>query len=87
MDTTAPIPADVFLDRVIAALAATDARELRKLEAAASGVAMPASRSEYMRKRATLAALLSATARNLRILRRAGFRVGSKQTAQPYEQI
>lgn len=70
MSTSAQIPADGFLDRVIAALTAVDAATLRQLEATASHVAAPASSAGYLAKHATLAALLEASARNLRLIRR-----------------
>lgn len=70
MSAPAQIPADGFLDQVIAALTAADAATLRQLEATATHVAAPANQSEYLQKHATLAALLEASARNLRLLRR-----------------
>jgi len=70
MSTPAQIPADGFLDQVIAALTAVDAAALRQLEATATHVAAPASPAGYLAKHATLAALLEASARNLRLIRR-----------------
>lgn len=70
MSTSAQIPADRFLDQVVAALIAAEAAALRELEAAAPHVAAPASPAGYLQKHATLAALLEASARNLRLLRR-----------------
>lgn len=64
-------PADYFLDQVITALAAADAPALRRLEAAAPMVAAPLNHARYTRNHAALTALLDASARNLRLLRRA----------------
>jgi len=76
----ADFPADDFLDDVIAALTISSAASLRRLESAAPGVAAPRSRVRYFEKQAVLAALLDATARNLRLLRRSG---RSARQAQP----
>jgi hypothetical protein len=70
MSAAAQIPADTFLDRVIHALTAVDSDTLRELESAAAHTAPPESLPGYLNKRATLAALLDASARNLRLLRR-----------------
>lgn len=70
MSTATQIPADTFLDRVISALTAADATTLRELESAAAHVVAPESLSGYLSKRDTLAALLDASARNLRLLHR-----------------
>ena len=75
----ADFPADDFLDNVIAALTASDAAALRRLESAAPAVAAPRSRAAYLRKRAAFAALLHATARNLRLLRRSAHSVSQRQ--------
>ena len=70
MSPPAQIQADTFLDQVIEALTAADAATLRRLEATATHVAAPASPAGYLAKRATLAALLEASARHLRLIRR-----------------
>ena len=70
MSTAAQISADTLLDRVIQALTAIDAATLGELESAAAHVAQPESLPGYLHKRAALAALLDASARNLRLLRR-----------------
>lgn len=70
MGIAAQISADTFLDRVIQALIAVDSTALRELESAAAHTAPPESLPNYLNKRATLAALLDASARNLRLLRR-----------------
>lgn len=80
MNPAIQIPADQFLDQAIAALIAADAAALRRLEAAASTVALPRNRIGYQARRATFAALLDATGRNLRFLRR----VSGKPTANIY---
>ncbi len=77
---TAQIPADQFLDQAIIALTAADASALRQLEGVAHTVAAPCNRAEYVVRRAVLAALLNATARNLRFLHR----VAGKQSSGFY---
>jgi hypothetical protein len=62
--------ADDFLDEAMMALIATDAARLRQLAVLAPAVAAPRSRAAYVRKHAAFAALLKASARNLRFLRR-----------------
>lgn len=71
MEAAAEIPADTFLDQAIAALIAADVSTLCRLEDAASTVAAPVSRARYLKNRDMFAALLEATGRNLRFLRRA----------------
>jgi hypothetical protein len=66
----AQIPADHFLEQAIAALTVADSSALRQLEASVLTVAAPRNRTAYAARRATFAALLDATARNLRFLRR-----------------
>jgi hypothetical protein len=80
MQTRDVKPADAFLDHIIAALTAADAATLRRLEAAASSITPPLNHAAYLEKRATLAALLAASARNLRFLRR----ITGKQSAILY---
>jgi hypothetical protein len=80
----AHIPADVFLDRVLIALAAADAAVLRELEDSVSTVAAPASRAEYTSKLAVFSALLGATARNLRILQRSSRRAAHLRASGLY---
>jgi hypothetical protein len=80
MNSAAPIPAENFLDEVIAALIASDVELLRQLEAAASTVAAPRNRTQYLKKLALFAELLGETARNLRFLRR----VTAKPSSGPY---
>lgn len=65
-----PVPADEFLDQVISALIRVDAATLQQLESLASGVAAPRNFERFVQNRAVFAALLDATARNLRLLRR-----------------
>ena len=85
MNASAQIPAnpggqisvDGFLDQVIAALTAADAATLRQLEATALHVGAPASPAGYLAKHATLGALLEASARNLRLIRRVTSRESS----------
>ncbi|MFZ0663295.1 MAG: hypothetical protein WAM66_11430 [Acidobacteriaceae bacterium] len=71
MKPAAEIPVDDFLDQALSALITTDASMLRRLESAAPTVAAPVSRARYLKDRDTFAALLEATGRNLRFLRRA----------------
>lgn len=80
MNPAIQIPADQFLDQAIAALIAADAATLRQLETAASTVALPRNRTGYQARRATFAALLDVTARNLRFLHR----VSGKPTVNIY---
>jgi hypothetical protein len=70
MAAVASIPADAFLDQVIRALTAADAAVLHDLESLAARLSPPADVAQYLKKRATLASLLNASARNLRLLRR-----------------
>lgn len=70
MNPAAEIPADIFLDQAIAALTAADAPALRRLEAAAPGLAAPRNREHFLIRHALFAALLESSARNLRLLRR-----------------
>lgn len=74
MNTLQNIPADQFLDEVIFALTFTDASALDRLEAAAPTIAAPADPVRYANQRAALAALLDASARNLRLMHRAAGR-------------
>ena len=76
MNTLQNIPADQFLDEVIFALTFTDASALGRLESVASEVAEPVDLVRYANQRAALAALLDASARNLRLMRRAAGRHG-----------
>lgn len=62
--------AEDFLDEAIAALTVSDVASLRRLETVAPTVAAPRSCTAYLNKRAVFAALLDASARNLRIFRR-----------------
>ena len=80
MNPAIQIPADQFLDQAIAALIAADAAALRRLEAAASTVALPRNRIGYQARCVTFAALLDVTARNLRFLHR----VSGKPTVNIY---
>lgn len=75
------IPADQLLNRVIAALTVGDAPGLRTLESLAPQATVPLSRARYVKQRAVYTALLAATARNLRVLRRAA---GRDSASGPY---
>lgn len=70
MKTGALIPADIFIDQVLASLVRADAAALHQLESAALTVAAPENPAQYPKKRAALAALIDATGRNLRFLHR-----------------
>ncbi|HTW44897.1 MAG TPA: hypothetical protein VMD58_05080 [Acidobacteriaceae bacterium] len=74
MNTSQNISADLFVDQVIVALTRADAAALGRLEAAAPSVSAPIDLLRYTSQRATLAALLDASARNLRLMRRAAGR-------------
>lgn len=63
-------PADIFLEEAIVALESADVSALGRLADGAAGVGMPESRRLYECNRDIFAALLEATARNLRLLRR-----------------
>lgn len=65
-----PIPADSYVDQVLSALTRGDAAALRRLESAASSVAPPLHPTRYVQQHSTLGALIDATARNLRFVRR-----------------
>lgn len=71
-NAAAPIPADLFLERVISALTAADAPELDQLGAAAPYIAAPCDPVRFVNRHAAFAALLDASARNLRLLGRIG---------------
>jgi len=71
MEIRAQIPADRFLDQAISALEAADASALDRLAGDVFSVAMPVNQAHYRRNRETFAALMEATGRNLRVLRRA----------------
>lgn len=66
----AGIPADVFLEQAMAALTAGSARDLHRLEKAVPHVSTPNNDAHFVRQHAAFAALLDASARNLRLLGR-----------------
>jgi hypothetical protein len=76
--------ADDLIDQVISALTVSDAAALSQLESAASSVAPPRRHAQYFQKRATFAALLDASARNLRLLRRFAHRGAQKPSPDVY---
>jgi hypothetical protein len=78
------LPADDFVNQVISALTVSDAAALHQLESAVSSIAPPRSRAQYLQKRATFAALLDASARNLRLLRHFAHRGAQKPAPDIY---
>ncbi|HTV04973.1 MAG TPA: hypothetical protein VME86_06355 [Acidobacteriaceae bacterium] len=78
MNALQPIPADLLLDKAILALTFADAAELNRLERIAPAVIAPVDEARCLNQRAVFAALLDASARNLRLLRRALGRRGAE---------
>lgn len=81
------IPVDELLFRAIAALSACDAAGLRALEALARQAASPLDGERCRKLHAIFAALLAATARNLRMARRASIRSGAANPYRPADSI
>ncbi|MGH9586278.1 MAG: hypothetical protein ACRD3F_04965 [Acidobacteriaceae bacterium] len=71
MDRKTQIPADQLLEEAITALVTVDAAALSRLADSVSNAAMPISQNGYRQNRDVFVALLDATGRNLRLLRRA----------------
>jgi hypothetical protein len=70
VNTMTKISAESFLDQAIQALTVVDAPALQRLESAAHTIAPPIDPTRYLKERAVFVALLGATGRNLRLLRR-----------------
>lgn len=73
------IPADQLQEATILALRMGDAATLESLVQAAAAAAAPEDMAKYGSQRAVLAALLEASARNLRLLRRVAGRHVARQ--------